>query len=170
MCLCVQTFKFHGPQDPGPNEAGREACKEVTLVQEAGDLLFIPPGWFHSAVPETGGSGPNSAVRGQIKKQGGGVKDTALCASVVTWYTSPIYRAESVLRYVVGQVEESQAGAEFPARDREYAESLPYTPHPPAPVKQRFIGANLFNHGAFNTGAVPTGTLGGHFHPKYPIQ
>ena len=71
---------------------------------------------------------------------------------------------------MAGQVIESQCGAEFPQRDLEYHEKLGYTPHAPPPVDRRFKAANLFNHGPYNTGAVPKGNLSGEFHPKYAIQ
>lgn len=53
---------------------------------------------------------------------------------VVNWHTPPNIRAESLLRFVSGQVLESQAGERFPNRDVDYHKTLGYKPHCAAPL------------------------------------
>lgn len=73
--------------------------------------------------------------------------------SAVAFHTPPELRAESMLRYVAGQVHEAQSGAGFPARNTDYHAVLGYVPLAPPPVRSRFAAADLFNlRGRYNAG------------------
>jgi hypothetical protein len=173
-------WRLHGPQDPGPAHPSRldKTFKPVFVyvIQMPGDLLYIPPGWYHEIwaelgrAPATLGKFITSKINMRFKRKCGkkaGVKKSTkadkwttrpvtaqISTSWVSYFTPPHLRAEALLRHVSGQVGEAQSGQGLPANDLAFHEQIGYQPIG-VPLFHRLTAANLFNSGPANNGPPP---------------
>jgi hypothetical protein len=86
---------------------------EYTITQRAGELMYLPPGWYHEVETTQG-------VKMQTACRGGDEKEIAI--SCVWWHTPQSLRVEAVGLWAGGQVCEAQSDyLNIPAEKKELA-------------------------------------------------
>ena len=93
---------------PGPHPREHKRVEDECIHQRDGELLWLPPGWYHE-VFTTGISYMTSSPYRYVNTQGG------LAYSLTVWHVPAELRVQTVLQYVCGMSEEGQYPGSQPA-------------------------------------------------------
>ena len=93
---------------PGPHPREHKRVEDECIHQRDGELLWLPPGWYHE-VFTTGISYMTSSPYRYVNTQGG------LAYSLTVWHVPAELRVQTVLQYVCGMSEEGQLPGPQPA-------------------------------------------------------
>ena len=85
---------------PGPRP-GPDSVEDESIDQQRGELLWLPPGWYHE-VFTTGISYMTSSPFRDVNREGG------VAYSMTCWHVPPELRAQTVLTFALGMSIESQ--------------------------------------------------------------
>ena len=80
------------------------SVEDVQLDQQPGELLWLPPGWYHE-VFTSGIAFMNTSRHRDVNADGG------VAYSLACWHVPTALRAQTVLAYALGKSVESQGGA-----------------------------------------------------------
>ena len=85
---------------PGPRP-GPDSVEDESIDQQRGELLWLPPGWYHEVVT-TGISYMTSSPYRDVNREGG------VAHSMTCWHVPPELRAQTVSTFALGMSIESQ--------------------------------------------------------------
>ena len=86
---------------PGPHPREHERVEDACINQREGELLWLPPGWYHE-VFTTGISYMTSSPYRYVNTQSG------VAHSMTCWHVPAELRTQTVLTYALGMSEEAQ--------------------------------------------------------------